>query len=59
MSEVQVDLSSFSEPVQIAFRYTSDESIESVGWEIDDVTISSAVPCIVENHSGSGWRLYK
>ncbi len=48
MTQVRVDLSSFSGMVQVAFRFTSDSSIPSGFWEIDDIKIGQPVSCVPE-----------
>jgi hypothetical protein len=48
MTQVRVDLSSFSGMVQVAFRFTSDSSVPSGFWEIDDVQISRVISCVPE-----------
>ena len=39
MSRVRVDLSSFSGPVRVRFRFGADIGIDSPGWWIDDVRV--------------------
>ena len=45
LRQVLVDLTNYSGPVQVAFRYVSDTSVAREGWWIDDVTATSSVPC--------------
>ena len=46
LTEVEVDISSFSKPCRIGFRFSSDGSVLSGGWRIDDFRIENPVPCI-------------
>jgi len=39
------DLSAFSGPVKIRFRFTSDSGINREGWYIDDIEIRGPMPC--------------
>ncbi len=45
MTQVMVDLSSFSGTVQVRFRWTSDSSFSSGGWRIDDVPTVASELC--------------
>ena len=48
MTQVVVDVSEFSGPRQVRFRFGSDASLASVGWLIDDFEVSRSAPCLSE-----------
>jgi hypothetical protein len=48
MTRVRADLSSFTGPVRIGFRFTSDSSITIAngGWRIDSMQVGQIEPCL-------------
>lgn len=55
-SLVRVDLSSFQGPFRLGFRFACDESVDSGGWVIDQLTLVQIKLCI--NEANPSWIDY-
>lgn len=44
--------------IKVRFRFGSDASVASMGWQIDDIVVGEATPCDSSHVTRGGWERY-